>query len=280
MSGVYFAYDGSIHGDWVSHYAVRLAAGHAEKILHLVHVAEEQPAEVPFEKIDRIRGECRRLDVNLEWHAPSPRATWLQTLFSAVARGPDSYLVCGMRSRERKRGLLSGSVAEQLLRSRYCHVLAIRVVQPGLLGLPRQFLLPVSGHPRGFRSGLPFLKLFTGGLSQLHLLHVQLVSRWRFRMLSHDAAEKLQRPGQAYCERIKREIRDQIPWEPGLLDAQVVVSDDIPKEIIIAANKTKSRLIYMGASERNLTKRFFFGNPIEQVLRKTTCDVAVYRGLE
>jgi nucleotide-binding universal stress UspA family protein len=35
----------------------------------------------------------------------------------------------------------------------------------------------------------------------------------------------------------------------------------------------------MGASERNLTERLFYGNPIEQVLRDATCDVAIYRGI-
>jgi nucleotide-binding universal stress UspA family protein len=64
-----------------------------------------------------------------------------------------------------------------------------------------------------------------------------------------------------------------------LIDAHVTVSDDVPKEIVIAANKTKSRLICLGASERNLSERFWFGNPIEQVLRNATCDVAIYRGL-
>jgi nucleotide-binding universal stress UspA family protein len=99
-------------------------------------------------------------------------------------------------------------------------------------------------------------------------------------MLSHASAERLQQPGQAYCEQIEREIRDQLGLGQGVVDAQVVVSDDVPKEIVITANKTRSRLIYLGASERNLTERFFFGNPIEQVLRDATCDVAIYRGLE
>ena len=59
----------------------------------------------------------------------------------------------------------------------------------------------------------------------------------------------------------------------------VVVSDDPPKEILIMAARLGSELILMGASERGLPHRFLYGNPIEQVLRRTPCDVAVYRGL-
>lgn len=64
------------------------------------------------------------------------------------------------------------------------------------------------------------------------------------------------------------------------MDAHVVVSDDVSKEIVIAANKTRSKLIYMGASKRSLMERFYYGNPMEQVLRDATCDVAIYRGTE
>jgi nucleotide-binding universal stress UspA family protein len=279
VNGVYFAYDGSIHGDWVSHYAARLAVAHPEKTLHLVHVCQPTTDGVMQEKINRIRMECQRLAVDLEVHMQPFAGNVFHTLRSAVPAGSGSYLVCGTRSAARQRGLLSGTVSERLLRSGHCHVLAVRVVQPGLLGLPRQFLLPVSGHPRGFRAGLPFLKLFAREVSHLHILHVQRVSRWQFRMLSHMSAEKLRQPGQAYCEQIEQEIRHQLGLGADVVEAQVVVSDDVPKEIVITANKTKSRLIYLGASERNLTERFFFGNPIEQVLRNATCDVAIYRGL-
>ena len=280
MSGVYFAYDGSLHGDWVSHYAVRMAAASAEKKLHLVHVRDDRTSDSERDaKLGRIRAECRRLGVETELHLPPPAQSALAAIRASVPPGPDSYLVCGTRSREHKRGLLSGTVAERLLRARHCHVLAIRVVQPGLLGLPRQLLLPVSGHPRGFRSGLPMLRLLAPDVSHLQILYVARVGRWRFRLLSRESAEQLRRPGQAYCDRIEQEIRAQLGPAPPVVDAHVVVSDDVPKEIVIAANKAQSRLIYLGASERNLSERFFFGNPVEQVLRDATCDVAIYRGL-
>jgi nucleotide-binding universal stress UspA family protein len=153
-------------------------------------------------------------------------------------------------------------------------------VQPGLLGLPRSFLLPVSGHPRGFRSGIPFLNLFAQDVTRIHILFVEQVARWRFRLLSHQAAERLARRGRAYLRRIEHEIGEQLRLGPSVTDVNVVVSDDVPKEIIIFANRVKSRLIYMGASERSLGERFFYGNPIEQVLRNTSCDVAIYRGAE
>jgi nucleotide-binding universal stress UspA family protein len=276
-----FAYDGSVNGDWVSHYAVQLAAAHDDHALTLVHVGGGRTKDVPLaEKLQRMRWECERHGVRLvEQLLPPVRGKLFDAIRSAVPEGPEHFLVCGTRAQRRGRGYLSGTTSEQLLRSGHCNVLAVRVVQPGLLGSPRRLLLPVARRPDSFRSGLPFLQLFAPQISHLHIVLVERVRRGRFRALPHELAERLRSPGQAYCERVEQEIVEQLGLGSKVMDAQVVVSDEIPREILIAANKTKSRLIYMGASERTLTERFLFGSPIEQVLRDATCDVAIYRGI-
>ncbi len=206
-----FAYDGSINGDWVSHYATRLAAHHPEKILHLIHVRDGMISQVELrEKLDRIRSECERLGVELLSCVEPLAGSVFQSIRSAVETGPDNYLICGTRARARSRGLLSGTVSERLLRLGHCNVLAVRVLQPGLLGCPRRLLLPVSGHPRGFRSGLPFLTLFPPDIVQMHILFVRRVARWRFRMLTREGTDELRKPGEAYCERVEREIGEQL----------------------------------------------------------------------
>lgn len=276
-----FAYDGSINGDWVSHYAVQLAGAHQDRTLTLVHVRNGRIGDATLaEKLQRMRGECERHGVRLVEHLVEPLGhNLLDTVRSAVPEGPEHYLVCGIRARGPRSGFPSGTTSEQLLRSGHCNVLAVRVVQPGLLGAPRRLLLPVAESSDGFRSGLPFLRLFCPQVSNLHILSVARVGRGRFRQMSHALAERWHTPGQVYCERVEREIDEQLGLGSKVMDALAVVSDEIPREILIAANKTKSQLIYMGASKRNPAERLFYGNPIEQVLRQATCDVAVYRGI-
>jgi nucleotide-binding universal stress UspA family protein len=278
---LHFAYDGSINGDWVSHYAIRLASHCADRTLRLIHIREASTSAGDLEtKLHRIGRECQRAEVALDARIETLRRNVLDSLDSLVPPGPESYVVCGTRGRPRKRAMLSGTISEQLLRDGRRNVLAIHVVQPGLLGLPRSLLLPVSGHPRGFRSGIPFLKLFAPDVTRIHILFVAQVARWRFRVLSQQAAERLTRRGHAYIARVEREIDEQLQLGRSVTDVNVAVSDDVPKEIIVFTNRVKTRLIYMGASERSLRERFFYGNPIEQVLRNTTCDVAIYRGVE
>lgn len=55
------------------------------------------------------------------------------------------------------------------------------------------------------------------------------------------------------------------------------LSVDAPKEILVHAGKLRSRLVCLEASERTLTGRLVYGNPVEEVLRDAPCDIAVYR---
>jgi nucleotide-binding universal stress UspA family protein len=274
-----FAYDGSINGDWVSHYALRLALHHPAKTLRLIHIRDGLLASAALdEKLERIAEDCRRLGVAFEPHIAAATKDVLAAIDGAVPTGQQAYLVCGTRVRAGRRGLLAGTISEGLLSAARRNVLAVRVMQPGVMGLPRELLLPVSGHPQGFQSGLPFLRLLAPDVTVLHLLYVQRVGRLRFRFLSHAEAELLREPGQEYGRRIEAELTQQLDLRATLVDAAVIVSDDVPKEIVIHASRLKSRLIYLGASERNLRQRLLYGNPIEQILRDAPCDVAVYRG--
>ena len=276
-----FAYDGSVNGDWVSHYAVQLAAAHQEHRLNLVYVRDGRANDTELKgKLGRLAHECGRQEVELLPHLLPRARSVSDAIHEFIPAGSDSYLICGTRARERHGGYLSGTTAERLLRSGHCNVLALRVVQPGLLGSPQRLLLPVSERIGDFHLALPFLRLFGPQVSHLHILSVAQVSSGRLRRMSHEKTEYSRAPGEVRCERVEEMIRERLGLGGKIMDAQVVVSDDVPKEILIAANKTKSRLIYMGASQRNLTERFVYGNPIERVLRDATCDAAIYRGVD
>jgi nucleotide-binding universal stress UspA family protein len=158
-------------------------------------------------------------------------------------------------------------------------VLALRVVQPGLLGVPRRLLFPVAGDVASFRSGLPFLKLLLPDLTHIHLLHVERVSAMRMRLLTHEQSVHLRRPGVGLCVEVERELTVALGDSEVMVDTHVVVSNDVAQEILIHAGKLNSRLIYTAASERSPARSFVAGNPLEQLLRDAPCDVAVYRGL-
>ena len=155
--------------------------------------------------------------------------------------------------------------------------MAIRVVSPGLLGCPPRLLFPLAGHPRGFQAAMPFLHMVASSVKRLYLLRVMTVTPLRFRYISAASARKKIAEGYEYLGRVATELQEQTADFPWHLDRHVVLSDDWAKEILILAGKINASLILLGATERNLPSRFFYGNKIEQILRNTSCDVGIYQ---
>jgi nucleotide-binding universal stress UspA family protein len=277
---VTFAYDGSINGDWVSHYAMRLASHTPQRTLTLIYVdqGQLQPAEIAAKQA-RIRSNCERQEIALQWTPITAHRNVVQAIRHAVPHGSHSCLVCGTRLRASHQGLLRGTVSESLLADPPCYVLAVRVVQPGLLGVPRNVLVPVSGHPHGIVPGLTFLQLFAPDVSELHLLYVVPSNRDLVSQVAIDTMHSNYRLGVAYCQRIERELSDQLRTGEQIMDARVVHAESVSREIVATASRLKSHLIYLGASQRSRTERLLRGDPIETILRSAPCDVAIYRGV-
>ena len=277
---LFFAYDGTINGDWVSDYAVRLAAHHSQRRLQLVHVDERRLDHVELDRrVERIAAKCERLSVELHVDVRNLSRTVFATLAGAIPTGSDSFLVCGTRIRGRSRGYLKGSVGERFLTTRKSNVLVLRVIRPGQLGVPRNVLAPVSGHPGSFASGVPFLRLLAPDIGHVHVLHVVRIGHWRLRRLAPDEIERLRSAGIDYCQRVERETIGAGGLGDVRLDAHATVSDDVPRDICNFAARLKAELIYLGASEQNWMQRLLLGNPLERVFRNAPCDVGVYRGI-
>jgi len=274
---LHFAYDGSIHGDWVARYAMQMATRLPEPGLRVLHVEDGQLTDAALEGgLARIEAECASRGLPYELVVQPARSSVAATLLRLVPPSPDEYLVCGTRARHKSRGFLAGTVSQRLLREGACRVLSLRVMQPGLLGGPRSFLVPVSGRPEGIRVGLPFLRLLVPEAAEVQVLLVRRMNRPQFLRMSHAEAARLIQRGQDYVVGIEQSLNVELGLPLRRLDAIVVPSDDLPKEIIIQANKVKAEMIYMGASIRSLRPRSVYGSPIEQVLRSAPCDVAIY----
>ena len=277
---VYFAYDASVNGDWVSRYALRMAAQRPSGELRLLYVDEGRISKKEAgHNIAYIQKECDRLSVRLTIEVCPAGTGVFSTLDSLIPRGRDVFLVCGARAKETGRGWLGGTVGQRFLTRGGRQVLALRVVQPGLLGVPRHLLVPVPEHISSFRAGLPILKLLAPDLTHIDLLHVERVTSTRLRRLTNAQSAGLRQAGVGLCNEVELEMKEALHPHEVLIDNHVVVSDDVAKEILIHAGKFKSRLVFMGASERSLARRLVSASQLERVLHDAPCDVALYRGV-
>ena len=276
---LWLAYDGSLNADWLSHYAIHFARHLPERCVHALFVEDGSlPADDLNKRLRFVEGECELANVKLYTERLANRGNVARTLIERIPAGPNSYVVCGTRIRQRNLSFLTGTVSEQLLAAKRFNVLALRIVQPALLGIAHHVLVPVMGHSRGFGSGLPFIKLLSPNVERLHVLMVQAHQVGPTRFV--DGAPSIDEGSAAlkYVRRIENELRPVLP-STALLEGSVVRAPDPPAEIVLAAKQHRSQLIYLGASERSLAKRLFKGAPYETVLRYAPCDVGIYRGV-
>lgn len=278
MATIVFAYDGSIHGDWVGRYAIRLARA-AGSGLEVIHVDDGSLSPGTLEsRLVHLRevAVASGVEVGLR-EIPRTRAGVAHALDTAVPRDPGRIVVAGLRARKGPRGLLHDTVSEQLLRSTRHDVLAIRVVSPSLLGHPRHALFCLSESPYAVQRAGPFLALLAPELTRLSLLTV--VSPWLGRLArpTGDDLRALRAAGWAIVHRAEAELRGALAPFDVPFDPHVSVSADWADEITREAGRTRAELVVVGATDHSLTRRRVLGNPLERVLEAAVCDVAIFR---
>ncbi len=275
---IYMAYDGSINSDWVALYAVRLASNIRAEHLTLVHIREGTVSgECLDKKIAYIAAQCRAHGIELTISFQPESRDVTATLLETIPAGSDTYCICGARATSRGKGFLAGTISQKLLRARRFNTLAMRVVNPGLLGCPANVMFPLAGHPQKFKAAMPFLLMFLPTIRKLILLRIMTVHPLLFRYLPAVKARTMLLKGTNYVEEVMGEIARETGRLTFSMEDHVRVSDDWAKEILILASKVHTGLILLGASDRFLQSRFYYRSKIEQILRYTPCDVGIYR---
>lgn len=276
---IFLAYDGSVNGDWVARYAIRFAANHPERKLTVLYV-EDVSIRTPAldKKLDNIRVAAGSAGIEVSIEIIPMHKGVAGGLIDRLPAGSDHVLVCGARARGGRQGFLGGTISKHLLSRHHCTVVAIRVVQPGHLGVARRVLLPLSGSAMGVTPALPLLGLLGPDLHRLRLLRVMEVGQFHYRRLDAAEAGRLQREGHAFLQPHADAIAEATPIERASIDIGARVSDDWVNEVVIDAGHEHTDLLCIEAPKASLTDRLVFGDPLERVLRDAPCDVAVYRG--
>ncbi len=276
---IILAHDGSIYGDWVARYALRFAADEADRKLLVLHVLDGKiNPDLAAAKLAKIEEVCQQAEVECLTRLLPLGKTVHRSLRQAIPHDPEALLVCGTRVKANKRSFLSGSVAEQLLRMHQCPVLALRVVQPGLLGNPHELLVPLAGHLGGFSRIWPVFRRLAAHLRLVHLFRAVAINPLLQNRLTPARKQTLRQIGQAHLSKISAELEELLPERPFRLHQNIVITTEWPHEIMTLASRLKVQMLLLGVSERSLAHRIFHSAGIEQILRETPCDIGIYRG--
>ncbi|MBN1957913.1 MAG: universal stress protein [Desulfuromonadales bacterium] len=276
---IILAHDGSLYGEWVSRYAINFALSEEDRRLLVLHVPEGKIAPVVVEaRLERLMNDCTEHELSCRCEYLPPEQDVYRSLRHAIPHDPTALLVCGTRVKARNRAYLTDSIAEKLLRTHQCPVVALRVTQPGLLGTPVNLLLPLAGHDAGTERFWPVLRRFVPRLHSVQLFRSLNIHYLRYPHLSRNREQSLRDIGIAYLEQILMDIDKRLPERSFRIDCRVALSSNWSDEILVLASRLRMQLILLGVSERTLAHRLFYGVGLERILHKSPCDVGIYRG--
>jgi nucleotide-binding universal stress UspA family protein len=164
------------------------------------------------------------------------------------------------------------TTARQLSLGLPCSVALVRVVHLGRVH-PKTILVPLKARMDHIAERASFTALMAGAFgSRIHLFHTTKPLMRFFHGEIHltpvEWEARLPADIALFVEQLERnDISHEKKLIPGIA----------ARSITIEAAAKRHDLIIMGASERSLLNSLLKGNPVERVLRETTCDLIILR---
>ncbi|OPY12010.1 MAG: universal stress protein UspE [Syntrophus sp. PtaB.Bin001] len=262
-----------INSEVTARYALNLAKELRAK-LYICFVAEadmsNHTCRAAEDAMERLFNDARKLNVQAESIAAMGEPV---AEIGKIVRSENIGIVFASTRREDiKKRFYAGTVARSLSLKLPCSVALVRIAHLGRVR-PTKILVPVKARINHvgeratfvthmakafgakvyvFHTPKPIEKIFRG---EIHLTPPE----WEERM-PHDIANFMKHLQQQNIEHEGRHL-------PG----------KIAKNITIEAFAKRHDLIIMGASERTLWTSLLNGNPVEQVLKETPCDLIILR---
>jgi len=262
-----------LNSEVAARYALHLAKEHNAK-LYICFVAEkcmsQHNCRSAEDAMKRLFNEAK--DLNVQTESIAEMGDPVADIKKIVQHESISIVFAATRREDIKRRFYSGTIARSLSLKLPCSVALVRVVHSGRVH-PGKILVPLkarvdhvterasfvthmahafSSKVMVFHAPKPLTKFFHG---EIHLTPLE----WEKRT-SQDITQ--------FIEYLKRhDVRHEGKLLPGRT----------ARNITIEAFAKRHDLIIMGASERNLLTSLLKGNPVEEVLRDTPCDLIILK---
>ncbi|MGE5839648.1 MAG: universal stress protein, partial [Deltaproteobacteria bacterium] len=183
----------------------------------------------------------------------------------------DLTFVATRREDVKKRFYLK-TLARKLVLKLPCSVAMVRVVRMGKAHA-RHILVPLRGHMSSLDERACFVaKLAQGFGAEVTIFHTpKPITSFFHGELHLPPAQR------------ERHVPKDVEQFTVCLSRHMIRHDKrtgygrVPQTITIEAAHRRNDLIVMGASERSLFRSFVSGNPVEDVLRETPCNLIVFR---
>jgi nucleotide-binding universal stress UspA family protein len=261
------------NSELAARYAIALAQSCQAK-LFLVFVAQEGINKDTFKQaesaLERLLAETDGRGIEVE--SVIERGDPFQKIYGMVNRDHIDIVFTATRREDVTKRFFIKTLARKLMIKLPCSVAMARVVRMGKVH-PKNILVPLRGHMTHLEERACFVaKLGQAFNAQVTLFH------------QHSAVTSFFH-GEIHLKPAEREeyIPKNIEEFTGCLKRYDIGHEKktgygtISRGITIEAAHRRHDLIVMGSSERSLLKSIISGNPVEEVLRETPCNLIILR---
>lgn len=262
-----------VNSEAAARYALHIARQTNGKI-YFCSIAE---GGVPKRLFDRAAEAVLRLfnnarEMGVEAESIVESGDPLERISSIVRTENIDLVFAATRREDMEKRFFVRTMARRLALRLPCSVALVRVVHMGRIH-PKEILVPLKARIPGLAEQADFVSLLARAFgSRLYLFHATRPIRKFFHGEMHltplEWERKLPKDISDFVEHLnKLEVEHERRLAPG----------SEGRSISIEAAARRSDLIVMGASTRGLISSLLRGNPVEQVLKETPCDLIIFK---
>lgn len=268
------AVDGSFHASIAARYACILAGGLQSKLFAITVITDdmnERDEKSASYSVARIIDEAREHGVDVAEGAIL-RGDVIRELSKFVRDNGIDMLISSTRRPQKERRFFVRSVTSGLMTRASCDVLAIKISHPGRSLRSKRVLVPVIGDGYMDKQRSDIIAAIAGRFnSSITVFHVEELSAPGIKRLEKSQQDMLIEVAGKKISSFMKELRSR-----GVHASEKIVKGRrVRDEIISEASHHKYDLIVLGTTKRNILKKAVSGNPVEEILRDTPCDVMI-----
>lgn len=260
------------NSEHAARYAVALARSCGAS-LSFVFVAEDKIDKLTFRRAESalerlfIEAEENGVDVQSMIETGDP----LEKITEIVKREDIDIVFAATRREDIERRFYAGTIARSLSLKLPCSVALVRVVHMGRAH-PKNILVPLKARIDCIKERVYFTaKMAEGFHSRVFVFHVTApITKFFHGEMHLTPAQWEKKVPEDIADFIRQINKYRIESEGRLAPGHT------SRSITVESAAKRHDLIIMGASKRSLLKSIIRGNPVEDVLRKTVCDLIIF----
>lgn len=259
------------NSETAARYAIALAKS-CKASLSLVHITDERAGKEAFmhaeSALERLFLEAERHDVEVE--SVTERGNPREKIMKIVREKQIDIVFIATRREDVEKRFFVKSLARECIINLPCSVAVVRAVRMGKT-FPKDILVPLRGHITHREERACFVAhlahAFGASVNIFHL-HTPITSFFHGDVQLKPALREKHIP--ADIEEFAGCLKKY-----GIIHEKKTTYGIVSRSITIEAAHRRNDLIIMGASERSLLGGIVRGNPVEEVLRETPCNLII-----